>query len=225
MSSQKRAMLIFTRIPVPGKVKTRLLSQYTPQACADIQLAMVKDLINKLSLLATNEVCDVYLCFSDEGDPEAFLKTLPQWLKVFPQKGQEMGERMYQGFELLFDEGYEQIVLTGSDIPTLQLKDILDAFSELNQSTLVIGPSCDGGYYLLGANSVNLSPIFMGSDMQWGHRSVYEQTVSNSHLQGWTMSEMKKQLDIDEPSDLESYLQKPLKENELLNSYLLLKNI
>lgn len=224
MSKSKRALLIFTRIPVAGKVKTRLMTSLSPQECAAIQEAMVYDLIEKLSILEKENHCDMFLCFSDETEPTAFLSQLPSWLHVFPQEGDDIGERMQHGFGVLFSKGYEQVVLTGSDIPTVHAPVIQNAFAKLSETDVVLGPSCDGGYYLLGANQMELRPIFTGSDLAWGKSSVYEQTLSKCHRQKWTVSEVDQLLDIDEPDDLAQYRHDPLKDNNHLNEWLLLND-
>jgi len=82
-------------------------------------------------------------------------------------------------FEILFGKGYSRVVLIGTDMPTLPLSYLQEVFSLLEDHPVVLGPSLDGGYYLIGLQAM-LSEIF--EDIDWGTNQVYSQTVERLDL-------------------------------------------
>lgn len=193
-----QAYIIFTRIPTPGKCKTRLIPTYSGQEASDLQGDLLADLLASVANLPAAGI-DVFVAYSDEQDPTNFLDSLPDTVQAFAQHGENIGERMNNAMATVFAAGYQEVVLTGSDLPELTAQTIRRAFAVMKE--IVIGPSADGGYYLIGAQrGVDLAPLFT-AQIDWG-----QSTVLQSTLRAVTRHDVQfldAQLDVDTPDDLE----------------------
>lgn len=148
MMDEKKLLLVFTRNPELGKVKTRLAASIGNQKALDIYmelLAHTQKCIAQVEatkrVLYSEEIAD-----ADIWDNALFEKAL--------QKGTDLGMRMKNAFEKGFEDGFQKIIIVGSDLPTLEAKDIEEGFRLLDKNEVVIGPAADGGYYLLGLKSI-----------------------------------------------------------------------
>jgi rSAM/selenodomain-associated transferase 1 len=141
------------------------------EKAADIYKKMAESIIEKCS----DEKYDT-LCFIEPYDVPLF----KSWLgdrKFYPQSDSDLGMRMYNAFESAFDMGYNQVVLTGSDIPGLSGDNIKSALKSLEDYDTVIGPAEDGGYYLIGFNVETLiKDVFI--DISWSTEKVLSQTIN-----------------------------------------------
>jgi rSAM/selenodomain-associated transferase 1 len=118
-----------------------------------------------------------------------------------PQRGEDLGERMKNGFVEAFAMNFKRVVLIGSDIPGLPLEFIEEAFAFIREKDSVIGPSLDGGYYLIGFNDKKFSPgVFEG--IPWSTGRVFEGTMKILEREGLTVHTLKPLRDIDEIDDL-----------------------
>ncbi|WP_299228374.1 TIGR04282 family arsenosugar biosynthesis glycosyltransferase [uncultured Psychroserpens sp.] len=190
----KNALIIFTRNPELGKCKTRLAKVLGNQAALDIYNYLLQHTTN-----ITKKVnVERYVFYSetinnhDIWDNDYFQKKL--------QKGSGLGARMYNAFKMLFDSGYQNIIIIGSDLLDLNEELIENAFLKLQTNDAVIGPAKDGGYYLLGLKQPN-SSVFQIEN--WGTETVYEQTLSK--LEGKSVYVLKPLNDIDHVEDLKPY--------------------
>lgn len=113
------------------------------------------------------------------------------------QKGKDLGERMHNAFAEVFAEGFEKIIIIGSDIFELSTEDILAAFQELEVNTYVIGPALDGGYYLLGMTS--LTPGLF-QNKAWSTPRVLEDTLTD--LEGEKIAILEVRNDVDTLEDI-----------------------
>lgn len=137
-------LMIFVKNPVLGKVKTRLAKVLGPEDALQIYkklLVVTQKATGKLPV-------DKAVFYSDEienndgWDDQSFQK--------YAQQGSDLGKRMFNAFKLAFGKGYKNVVIIGSDSPGITSKIITKAFDALKTNQVVIGPSHDGGYYLLG---------------------------------------------------------------------------
>ncbi|MDT8317134.1 MAG: TIGR04282 family arsenosugar biosynthesis glycosyltransferase [bacterium] len=170
-----RSIVLFSKAPEPGKVKTRLASHMSDIDAASFHAAFVLDTLDSLSAL---ENTDRYLaCYPDKE--HTFFKELEENfdIKAFNQQGGDLGKKMENAFLYLRDEGYKEIVLIGSDSPTLPVEILNEAFERLKKNELVIGPSFDGGYYLIGISG-EVPDIFGG--IEWGENKVFEETLKKA---------------------------------------------
>ncbi len=142
-----------------------------------------------------------YLCFY----PENSLSDLKGWLGddylYMPQKGEDLGERMKNGFIEAFAMNFKRVVLIGSDIPDLPLEFIEEAFTSLQEKDVVIGPSFDGGYYLIGFKDKVFSlKVFEG--IPWSTEKVFEKIMKVLKQEGLTVHTLQLLRDIDTIDDL-----------------------
>lgn len=211
----KQAYILFTRVPIPNKVKTRLQSRLTGTKASQAQLRMLQDSFKKFSPLV-NQGIDLFLAYSDEGSPDSLIQLMPISFKAFPQKGPTIGERMKQALSTVFSLGYQKVVLTGSDIPNLTAELITSAFDQMSE--VVLGPSPDGGYYLVGATeTVNLAPIF-DAPITWGKNEVLTETLKL--LRKYQVALLEPLEDMDHPADLQAIQSQLNQENTNFGDWL-----
>lgn len=202
----KNLLLIFTRNPELGKVKTRLAKTVGPKTALEIYTF----LLEKTRLEASTVNADKAVYYSvkirenDCWDATIFEK--------HQQKGNDLGERMQNAFEKGFKDGYKNIIIIGSDLYDLSSKAIDAAFSDLDTQDAVIGPAEDGGYYLLGLKKLHTS-VFR--DKEWGTSSVEKETLNN--LKAYHVKRLEIKNDIDVYEDITSI-------PEIMNRFILDKN-
>ena len=191
MMGNKSLLLVFAKNPTLGKVKTRLAKSIGEEKALGIYKALLK---KTASVLKTLEV-DIHLYYSDYIEKDDFFSTVATQKKT--QIGKQLGERMSNAFrESLIS--YDKVVIIGTDLWTLETPDIKNAFKALEHHAAVIGPSTDGGYYLLGLTEV-IPQIFINK--QWGTSSVLPNTLRD--LKSVKHHLLPEKNDIDTFSDLE----------------------
>ena len=172
--------MMFVKEPTPGSVKTRLQSHLTPQQAADLYRAFVIDSACTLARTSARRKVIAYTPASGLSAVRALLgETAAADFEFVLQPAADLGQRMAGLFKDRFDEGAEQIVVVGSDSPSLPRAIVDQAFSLLQMHSLVLGPSTDGGYYLLGQSSHD-ERIF--TDIEWSSGRVLEQTLRNAQV-------------------------------------------
>ena len=194
-----KALVIMTRIPVPYKTKTRLLTVLSPNECAEIHRSFLKDIFKTACSLEKD--IDVYLFYGDEGPLDIIEDILPEGIVALPQRGKDLGEKMKNIFAELFERGYERVVLMGADIPEVDVKDIDEAFRK--KKDLVFGPTLDGGYYLVGMSK--LHEIVFSPEIKWGTPQVLQETIDILGRNGVEVGFIKTREDIDTEEDLRGF--------------------
>ncbi|WP_445381174.1 TIGR04282 family arsenosugar biosynthesis glycosyltransferase [Robiginitalea sp. IMCC43444] len=165
------ALLIFTRNPELGKCKTRLAATVGEQAALEIYIYLLK---HTAAICTEAKGADKYVYFSEKLGEGTLWDPLQFQFKV--QEGNGLGERMNNAFSRAFREGYQKVVIIGSDLLDLSSEDIETAFEKLDENEIVIGPASDGGYYLLGMKTLHPG-LFQGKD--WGSDSVLKDTLED----------------------------------------------
>lgn len=140
----KQALIIFARNPVRGKVKTRLAATMGDNKALSIYQSLLEHTVQITQQLP----CDRYVFYAD-GISKNDVWPDHLYLKK-NQEGNDLGQRMLHAFDTLFQLGYQKIIIIGTDCFELSSSILLDAFTALDEKEVVIGPSEDGGYYLLG---------------------------------------------------------------------------
>ncbi|HBC99879.1 MAG TPA: glycosyl transferase [Lachnoclostridium sp.] len=196
----KQAIIIFTRVPIPGRTKTRMMPQLSPKQCAKLHVCFLKDINKECEKCRT----DIFVCYTAEEDKQKrYLKEVVGKQKgYFPQQGEHLGERMYRAFKEVFAMGYEECILIGTDVPELRSGDLMRAFEVLKTQDVVFGKTHDGGYYLVGLKKARRETF--GLD-QYGHGAVLEETIKALSQAGITVGYTKKHWDMDTPSDLNEF--------------------
>jgi rSAM/selenodomain-associated transferase 1 len=122
----------------------------------------------------------------------------------FLQEGKDLGERMNNAFQTMFRKGYEKIILIGSDLPSITTDIVSQALQNLESKDCVIGPSKDGGYYLIALNSP-MSALF--ENLPWSSSEVLEKTIEILDKNGLTYTLLSEFEDIDTNKELVSFYQ------------------
>ena len=187
----KDLLLIFTRNPELGKCKTRLAATIGDQAALEIY----QFLLGHTARITSDIKADKAVFYSnsivteDVWDPKNYLKKV--------QEGNTLGARMEHAIQWAFEEGYQKIMLIGSDIYDLSQEDLEMAFEALDRSNFVVGPASDGGYYLLGMTKFR-EDIFRNK--AWGTDTVLQDTLED--LQGESVYLLPERNDVDVYEDI-----------------------
>ena len=169
------SIVMFSKAPEPGKVKTRLTSHMSDLEAASFHEAFVLD---TLDTLAGIEDTKKYLACHPDREHVFFQELEESFdIKTFNQEGKDLGERMGNAFRYLRKMGHKEIVIIGSDSPNLPAEILHEAFERLKTDGLVIGPSLDGGYYLIGISG-KIPDLFSG--IEWGTDKVFEETLKKA---------------------------------------------
>jgi uncharacterized protein len=204
----KNALILMTRIPVEGKTKTRLMSILSGLECAQIHMCFLKDIFNVLNYIKSD--VDIYLTYTPE-DPFVIIEDIiPNYVKCFTQHGDNLGDRMNNAINYVLSKNYNKVVLMGCDIPHIQPQNIIRAFDELNYNDLCLGPTLDGGYYLVGMK--NPTDLVFDNNLKWGNKTVLEGTLDICNKNNIKVGLTDKLMDIDTKDDLMSLF------NEIINN-------
>lgn len=191
-------LILFTRFPEPGQVKTRLIPALGSQKAAKLQRILTAESIRQASQLAAGRgtAVEVFYCGGDRSGMERMFKTSFSFRQ---QVGETLGQRLARAFKEGFDRGMSRIVIIGTDCPQLDAEIMESGLRGLDRSDIVIGPAPDGGFYLIGMRCPD-ETIFSGID--WGSEFAFSQLVSNVEQRSLSLETMGYLADIDEPGDL-----------------------
>jgi hypothetical protein len=190
-------LVVFAKDPIPGRVKTRLNPCITPDEAAKLYKAFSLDIISSARKL---KCINVTVAYTPNDAEKAFRKLVEQPINFLPQKGKNLGERMKNAFKQSFTEGAERVVIIGTDSPTLPVSYIQKAFDVLKKIPVVIGPTFDGGYYLVGLSKQN-DDIF--DDIEWATSRVFGQTLTRIKSLNTQLYVLPPWYDVDTSEDLE----------------------
>ncbi len=197
LANSKNLLLIFTRNPILGQCKTRLAATVGDKVALDIYrfllnhtFAITNELPVHKQVYYSNEIWE-----DDVWDNSIFDKRL--------QQGSDLGERMANAFAKGFEEGFENIIIIGSDMYDLDTTDLKTAFNALMQNDFVIGPAEDGGYYLLGMKVYNES-VFKNKN--WGKEKVFQSTMDDLKNEKVYLLKSKNDIDLyDDVKHIEAF--------------------
>jgi len=192
----KKALAIFIRTPILNTVKTRLKSHLSPQQILNLYQAFLKDIENRFG---GNKYFDRWYSVAPENFDAQKLSSFLHPDRWFLQHGDSLGDRMNDAFKALFDQGYAQVVLIGSDVPQITVNIIRSAFIKLDGADVVLGPTYDGGYYLIGLKQP-CPDLF--HDITWSTARVWSETVDRIQRQNLNRIETEPLNDVDEYDDL-----------------------
>lgn len=199
-SLPERAVLgIFGKKPEAGQVKTRLAAEFGPEFAAEAHAAMLFDTVE---LWASDRILEPggrrVLVYAPHDAGPWFDERVPPNFSLQPQADGDLGARMQAFFAGEFEDGAERVVLIGSDSPTLDPSHVLSAFLCLEGRDVVLGPSADGGYVLIGCRPP-LPPIFEGID--WSTPNVLAQSIDRLAELGNSLAVLPPWYDVDTPDD------------------------
>ena len=198
-------LIVFAREPKMGRVKQRLASE----AGAAAALAIYRRLLDRTLRTAHTYVrhsnqlhtqkSRLIIC-GHQIQPGGRLSRFSSYsgAALQAQQGEDQGQRMHNALRRARLEGAQRAVLIGCDCPQLRLTDLRAAFSALHEAELVVSPTRDGGYCLIGA-SEHCPDVF--DNIPWGTDQVLSLTQRRAAVRGWSMRELALQSDIDHLND------------------------
>lgn len=195
--------ILFARTPIPGRVKSRLETHLTPEQACRLHCAATNDTATLLSQALPD--IPKWIFWSDGPPPEIARSglALPAGFHCASQVGNTLGERMAAAFTRAFTSGARRVAIFGSDSPTLPKHIVRQAYEALGRCDLVLGPTEDGGYYLIGCRRF-APPLFQG--VEWSTPRTREQTLANARRLGYQAALLEPWFDLDEWKDVERLL-------------------
>ena len=191
-------LIIFSREPEPGLTKTRLVSRLGEQGAADLHKRMLERLLN---VARRSRFDTVEIWAGGPGASQRLKHFADEYeMQLNHQSGDDLGKRMFNAIKASLPH-YTYVVLIGTDCPCITEHHLNEAKTMLeNGQDVVLGPTEDGGYYLIGARKIN-ETLFEAVD--WGTAKVVDQTRRRLNRLGYHWGELEKLWDIDVPGDLD----------------------
>lgn len=210
---ERVALIVFARAPKAGTTKTRLAAVIGDHLASAFHAVCLRDLINiqamfGAKLRSDNQrplELDTYFFHPPEDQLAEFARAgvnLPPDIHSAVQTGDDLGQRMAHAIQTVLDGSPEgtRCLLIGSDCPLLEPDDLVAAVNALDNADVVVGPTHDGGYYMIGMAKPRPG-LFTISD--WGGPTVLEQTKTKAQQAGLTLAEVETLPDVDTAEDLE----------------------
>ncbi len=194
-----KSLVIMTRVPIKGKTKTRLIGDYSAQQAALLHQCFLKDIALEVIKLATS--VDLFVSYGKEGDTQILKDIFTKEFQFFLQEGDNLGDKMANIFRRMFLQGYTKVILIGSDAPQISHRVFLSAFNALSHFDLALGPTLDGGYYLIGMKEF-FYEVFQ-QHICWGSSKVFKDTIRELH--GKKVFLLTKELDLDTAECLKKF--------------------
>jgi rSAM/selenodomain-associated transferase 1 len=209
MQSRARAddaLVLFAKAPIPGQVKTRLCPPLTDDEAASLHGSFVLDALERSAQAAMRGVAkhaprfDRFVACAPSSE-HVFFKILEEryGVRLIDQTGDDLGGRMEHALADMFRIGYQRSVIVGTDLPALPASVYEDVFGLLTQHDLVLGPSLDGGYYLIGL-SRTAPELFR--QIPWSTPDVLTLTQTKAHALGLNVALLQPQRDVDTIDDV-----------------------
>lgn len=194
----KHLIAILAKEPRPGRVKTRLATDVGPEVAAALAEAFLLDTVDVAARVPGS---DVILSFDPPEATAWFQAHAPAESIVSPQPEGDLGERMQAVFDQAFTGGAAACVAIGMDTPQLTTERLEHALDAAREGKVVLGPSLDGGYYLIGMNRPHPALFW---DMPWSTDAVLSETVRRLEALGAPVMLLPKEHDVDDLAGLEA---------------------
>lgn len=194
---QPDCLIVFLRAPVHGQVKTRLARALGADRALELYRCFVNDTLDKVG----QRPFDLKIGYCPAQACQAIQAWLGPAYALFPQAGADLGQKMAHAFEHVFQQGYQRACLLGTDLPDLPVAIIDQAFERLANHDAVLGPSSDGGYYLIGFRAATYLPAIF-HQMPWGGDGVLARTLAVFAQHRAKLHRLPHWHDIDELQDL-----------------------
>src|SRR5881392_3660781 len=215
------ALAVMTKAPQAGRVKTRLVPPLTPEEAAELNKCFLRDTAAAISSVCSGGLrrlnavntqllpgaqkappqCGPVAVYTPVGAESAYTDVLPANFSLLPQRGDEFGERLYFAVEDLFKCGFDSLCLIDSDSPTVPAENFAEAVELLGTSEdrVVLGPSDDGGYYLIGVKKPHRH---LFEQVDWSTERVLNQTIQRATEIGLEVKLLSTGYDVDDGESL-----------------------
>jgi rSAM/selenodomain-associated transferase 1 len=217
------ALAVMTKAPQPGRVKTRLVPPLTPEEAAELNKCFLRDTATAISSVcssrpvgdaskmqfehagashseAAGSACGIAV-YTPVGVESTYNDILPTAFSLLPQRGDEFGERLYFAVEDLFKCRFGSVCLIDSDSPTVPAENFAEAVELLStiEDRVVLGPSDDGGYYLIGVKKPHRH---LFDQIDWSTERVLNQTMQRATEIGIEVKLLATGYDVDDDASL-----------------------
>ncbi len=196
------ALAVMAKAPRPGKVKTRLAPPLTLEQSAALNICFLKDTTENIAGVTAGGRAAGLISYTPVGDEALFSGILPASFVLVAQRGDGFGERLLAAAEDILACGFGAVCLIDSDSPTVPAAAFEQAVDELARpgDRVVLGPSHDGGYYLIGLKRAHREPF---AGISWSTSTVYAETVAACAAAGLDMVELPLWYDVDDGPTLD----------------------
>lgn len=199
-------LLIFAKEPRPGRVKTRLAERIGATKAARIYSVLLDWTVRRCQSSA--ERWRTVVCLAPDSAVTRSDAFLPTGLPVQRQGDGDLGARLERAFAEAWARGVQCAVAIGTDCPDIAETDIVDVFAALESSEVVLGPSVDGGYYLIGLRASEPNSLHLFRDVAWSTERVYAQTLRRLATEKLRVTELPVRRDIDTSDDLDVFMER-----------------
>lgn len=198
----KEALVLMAKAPIEGQVKTRLIGSLTAEDAKLLYIAFLSDTFALMeAMMDEREELSLVLCYTPEGEDEAFEEVEREGCLMIPQRGGDLGERLTNCFSDVFALGFDAVIAIGGDSPTLPEEMIEEAFDSLEtDDDVVIVPAEDDGYCLIGMRKLHRR-VF--ENIPWSTDGVMAATEARAKDAGLSVIVGTAWYDVDTPEELE----------------------
>lgn len=207
-----KAIIVFTRVPVAGQTKTRMMPYLSAEECAKLHTCFLKDIRDTCA----GADADIFVCYTPEKLEKRLYGIFGRDVPCFPQEGEGLGERMHHAIEHVLAKEYDACILIGTDVPEIRPEHLRLAFRVLEDQDVVFGPTTDGGYYLIGMKGSSRVPF---ENQIYGSGNVLENTIAGLETHGMRAGIAATLHDMDTREDLAGYRERMRKKKELQNTH------
>lgn len=206
------ALAVMTKVPRPGRVKTRLSPPLTPEEAAALNVCFLRDTTAAIEWTAGKGLARGVGVYTPVGEESAYEKILPAGFELVPQRGDLFGDRLTFAAEDLLRVGFQSLCLIDSDSPTVPQHAYARATELLAEpgNKMVLGPSHDGGYYLIGLNQLHRR---LFEEIDWSTERVAEQTIARAQELGLAVELLPTWYDVDDRATLQRLCHELLGDN------------
>lgn len=211
MDPRTCCVLLMVRLPVLGRVKTRLASAIGNKHALELYRCFVHDTLGTLDSLTAS----LMVCFTPAEGRTDMVRWLGKERTYLAQQGKDLGERMHAAFTQAFARGYDRVLLVGSDIPDLSAPILEQGFAALMEHDACLAPARDGGYYCIGFTRTGYcSDVF--HNMVWSRANVFARTCRRLKRSGTSLHLLPMAHDVDTLHDLAGFWQRSATKAPLL---------
>lgn len=225
------ALAVMTKAPEAGRVKTRLIPPLTPEEAAELNKCFLRDTTAAISACCSGglrppnadrarpgprahrapQQCSGIAVYTPIGAESAYNDILPPDFSLLPQRGDKFGQRLYFAIEDLFKCGFDSVCLIDSDSPTVPAANFAEAVELLStcEERLILGPSDDGGYYLIGVKKPHR---YLFEQIDWSTEHVLNQTLQRAIKIGLEVKLLPTGYDVDDAASLRRLCNELLRE-------------
>lgn len=191
-----KLLIVFAKVPMQGQVKTRLAKTIGDEAT----LWVYEQLLRHTASIVSQDEFDLAVFYTPKVPDMDSWFPLAKFRKT--QMGKDLGARLEHAFNWGLNKSYSRVITVGTDLWTIDVKLLEEAFNSLLSHDIVIGPAEDGGYYLLGLTK---KLPFLFREIEWSTEKVFEQTMGL--LKNYNVFQLQMKNDIDDIEDLKNEVQ------------------